>query len=147
MFFGGDGSGGAKEHPAFASSDQLVAKDTLHQTKIPIENLEMVPPRTTSAFARHSGRTGGMSKSSVIDIFILSQIVCSININIARIANAVTITLYSKVTKNSTMSNIVKIVKNCQNCQKIVKIVKIVKKFKTVKKFKIVKKLSKLSKC
>ena len=62
------------------SSDQLVAQDTLHQAKIPIDHLKVVPPRATSAFARHSGRTGGMFKSSVIDIFILSQIVCSINI-------------------------------------------------------------------
>ena len=45
---------------SLASSDQLVAKDTLHQTKIPIDNLEMVPPRTTSALARHGERTDGM---------------------------------------------------------------------------------------
>ena len=65
---------------SLASSDQLVAMDTLHQTKIPIDNLEMVPPRTTSAFARHCGRKERTSENSVIDIFILSQIVCSNNI-------------------------------------------------------------------
>ena len=48
------------------SSDQLVAQDTLHQAKIPIDHLKVVPPRATSAFARHSGRPGGMFKSSVI---------------------------------------------------------------------------------
>ena len=66
--------------PSLASPDHFVAEDALHHAKIPINNLKMVPPRTTSVLSRHGERTDGMLRMSVIDIFILSQFVCSIDI-------------------------------------------------------------------
>ena len=66
--------------PSLASPDQLVAVNALHQSKISLHNLKMIPPRTRRpAPARHVDNKRKMWGISVIDKFFLYKIVCSIN--------------------------------------------------------------------
>ena len=66
--------------PSLASPDQLVAVNALHQSKISLHNLKMIPPKTRRpAPARHVDNKRKMWGISVIDKFFLYKIVCSIN--------------------------------------------------------------------